>query len=56
MDITIARVLVGLLGLVIVLGGLILALSFVVPKLRFGRGKTVADMDNETGLGGPRPL
>jgi hypothetical protein len=56
MDITIARVLIGLLGLAIVLGGLLLVLSFVVPKLRFARGKTVADMDNETGLGGPRPL
>jgi hypothetical protein len=53
MDITIARVVVGFIGLALVVGAILVVLSFVVPKLRFARGTTVADRD-ETGLGGPQ--
>ena len=52
----IARVLVALVGVAVVLGGLLLVLSFFVPNLRFARGKTVADRDNETGFKGPSAL
>ena len=53
MDAMIARVLVALVGIAVVLGGLLLVLSFFVPSLRFARGKTVADRDSETGFRGP---
>ena len=56
MDVMIARVLVALVGVAVVLGGLLLVLSFFVPSLRFARGKTVADRDSETGFKGPSTL
>ena len=54
MDITIGQVIGTALVVAFVLGGLLIVLSLVVPRLRFSRGQTVADRD-ETGLGGPRP-
>ena len=55
MDITIGRIIGTALVFGIALGALLMLLSFVVPRLRFSRGHTVADRD-ETGLGGPKPL
>ena len=56
MDLMVARVIVSVLAVAVVVGGLLLVLSFVVPKLRFARGKTNADRDHETGHEGPRTL
>ena len=54
MNITIGQVIGGMLVLACILGAVLMLLSFVVPRLRFSRGRTVADQD-ETGLGGPKP-
>ncbi len=56
MDVMIAHVLVALVGIAVVVGGVLLVLSFFVPNLRFARGKTAADRDNETGFKGPSAL
>src|SRR6266550_1650058 len=56
MDVMIARVLIALVGVAVVLGGVLLVLSLFVPSLRFARGRTVADRDNETGYKGPSAL
>jgi hypothetical protein len=50
MDVTIARVLMAMLGLVVVLGAVLLVLSFFVAKLRFKRPKRPDD-DIAVGLG-----
>ncbi len=56
MDVMIVRVLIALVGVAVVLGGVLLVLSLFVPSLRFARGRTVADRDNETGYKGPSAL
>jgi hypothetical protein len=43
MDITIARVLVAMLGLAVIVGAVLLALSSFVPRLRFRRPKRPDD-------------
>jgi hypothetical protein len=43
MDITIARVLVAMLGLAVIVGTVLVVLSFFVPRLRFRRPKRPDD-------------
>jgi hypothetical protein len=43
MDFMIARVLVAMLGLAVIVGAVLLVLSFFVPKLRFRRPKRPDD-------------
>lgn len=50
MDVMLARVFGAVFVLAVVVGGVLLVLSVIVPKLRIARGKTVADRDTETGL------
>jgi hypothetical protein len=52
MDVVV-RTLISLIGVAIVLGALLALVSLFVARIRASRGRTSADLDNESGMGGP---